>query len=180
MCAMRNSLPFISPCPLATTASKASRNSFTILLESVPSGAQIAVSAAAREDAYRSEQLALHLALSIGHHSVKGFAKLLHNLARVGSVRRANSGQRSRRRRRIQLQSQSLRSCPRHLRTKLGIVYELFPPGGQLSVAHAAHELKRRSQRREQRCRWRIGRLALRRRLPLLAQIKVIPRRGGR
>src|ERR1039458_4438898 len=52
MCAMRNSLPFISPCPFATTASNPSRNSFTILLESMPSGAQIAVSAAAGDAAY--------------------------------------------------------------------------------------------------------------------------------
>src|SRR5581483_1239503 len=43
---MRNSLPFISPWPFATTAEKFSRNSFTIAPESSPAGAEIAVKAA--------------------------------------------------------------------------------------------------------------------------------------
>src|SRR5216683_590905 len=43
---MRNSLPFISPWPFATTEENDSRNSFTILLESIPAGAVIPVTAA--------------------------------------------------------------------------------------------------------------------------------------
>src|SRR5579883_1659506 len=49
MCAMRNSLPFISPWPLATTALKASRNSLTMAPESTPAGDSSAVTAAAGE-----------------------------------------------------------------------------------------------------------------------------------
>ena len=51
MWAMRNSLPFMSPWPFATTAENDSRNSFTSLLESTPAGAVTAVSAAPGADA---------------------------------------------------------------------------------------------------------------------------------
>ncbi len=45
-----------------------------------------------------AEQLAFHLALSVGDDRIKAFAELLHDLAGVDPVRRADRGQRGRRR----------------------------------------------------------------------------------
>src|SRR5215469_16041580 len=53
-------------------------------------------------------------------------------------------------------------------------------PGDEIAVAHLADEIKRRAERREQRGGGSVGRLALRRRLPLLAEIEVIARILGR
>src|ERR1035437_359062 len=49
MCAIRKSCPFISACPLATTAPNWSRKRLQMAVESTPAGAATAVSAAAGE-----------------------------------------------------------------------------------------------------------------------------------
>src|SRR5580704_1866915 len=104
-----------------------------------------------------TEQLALHLTLPVRDYSVKRFTELFYDLARVDSVRRADRSQRSRRRRRIEFQSQSLCARPRHLRTNLGIVDQFFPAFDQIAAPHAPHKRERRSHRRKQRSRRRIS-----------------------
>src|SRR5215472_4230229 len=128
-----------------------------------------------------AEQLAFHLPLPVGHRSRERLAELFHHSTRIQPVGRLDRGQRRRRsRRRVEPQSQGLRSGSRHRRRQLRIVDQRLASRPQISLAHLAHEIERGTERGKQRGRGSVRRLSLGRRLAFLAKIEIVPRRPRR
>src|ERR1700688_5084551 len=84
-------------------------------------------------DVRDAEHLALHIALAVGYHCVKGLAKFLNDLSGIESIRRTNRGECGRGRCREELQPKGPNSCASHFGTELRIVDQGFPALDQVA-----------------------------------------------
>src|SRR5580704_16490335 len=109
-----------------------------------------------------AEQLALHIALAIGHDDGKALAEFLHDCTGVDALGRENrSASGGRTGRRKQPESQRLYARAHHGGGGFGVVDESVASVSKITVAGLADEVEGRTQSADQRDRRREGRLAL-------------------
>src|SRR6185437_14366358 len=124
-----------------------------------------------------AEELALHLALSIGDHTTELLFKSFNDFSRIGTFGGKHGGHRGcGRGRREQFQSECLDGSARHFRDDFGIVNQRIATGRDIASCSGCDVIECSPQSGDESDRRRVSRLACGSRLPLLAQVEVVTR----